>query len=356
MRTIDGYIAKSVFGAVLVVQVLLLGLDMMLALVNELDNLNKTYQLSNALYYVLLSAPRRFYDLVPVGVMVGALIGLGSLASNNELAVIRAAGVSITRIIWSVMKPMLLIIAVTAFIGEFVSPKTEIDAQNYRLMKRWDTNQTKGKSGVWLRDGNDYFYFQTIRTDGKLYGIHQQSFDETGKSLLSISSADSGYYDFEREGWVLNRVTKTLISDSKLKTEVLENVFWGSELKPDLMKVIILNQRYLAPSDLWHYSQYLKAQGLKSHEHEMAFWQKVLMPVTISSLVLVAASFVFGPLRSAPAGTRVFSGVVVGLVVKYIQDILGPASVVYGFDPVWAVLTPAIGCALYGIVLIRRTG
>ena len=88
----------------------------------------------------------------------------------------------------------------------------------------------------------------------------------------------------------------------------------------------------------------------------MAFWQKVLMPVTIGSLVLVAASFVFGPLRSAPAGTRVFSGVVVGLVVKYIQDILGPASVVYGFDPVWAVLTPAIGCALYGIVLIRRTG
>ena len=124
MRILDRYIAKSVFGAVLIVQLLLLGLDLMLALVNELDDLNKSYQLSHALYFIMLSAPRRFYDLMPVGVMVGALIGLGTLASNNELSVIRAAGVSITRIIWGVMKPMLLIIAVTAFIGEFVAPKT----------------------------------------------------------------------------------------------------------------------------------------------------------------------------------------------------------------------------------------
>lgn len=356
MRTLDRYIAKNVFGAVLVVQLLLLGLDMMLALVNELDNLNNSYQLSNALYYVFLSAPRRFYDLVPVGVMVGALIGLGSLASNNELAVIRAAGVSITRIIWAVMKPMLLIIAVTGFIGEFVSPKTEVEAQNYRVMKRWDTNQAKGKSGVWLRDGRDYFYFRSIRTDGSLYGIQRQSFAEDGKRLLSTSSAQSGYYDFDRKGWVLKQVVQSTIGERRVITEHIETVFWRSDLKPDLMKVIILEQRYLAPSDLWRYSQYLKDQGLKSHEHEMAFWQKVLMPLTISSLVLVAASFVFGPLRTAPAGTRVFSGVVVGLAVKYVQDILGPASVVYGFDPVWAVLIPAVGCALYGVVLIRRTG
>lgn len=355
MKTLDRYIARNVFGAVLIVQLLLLGLDLMLALVNELDNLNDRYQLSDALYYILLTAPRRFYDLMPVGVMVGALIGLGSLASNNELVVIRAAGVSIARIIGSVMKPMLLIIAFTAFVGEYVSPKTEVAAQNYRIMARWDAEGV-GKGGVWLRDGNDYFYFQSIRTDGRLFGIQRHSFDDSGKVLESITAARSGEYDFEREGWLLKQGVITRIGDTRVQSEKLDAVFWQSDLKPDLMKVIILEQRYLAPSDLWRYSQYLKAQGLKSHDHEMAFWQKVLMPLTIASLVLVAASFVFGPLRSAPAGTRVFSGVVVGLLVKYMQDILGPASVVYGFDPVWAVITPAVACALYGVVLIRRTG
>ena len=224
------------------------------------------------------------------------------------------------------------------------------------MRKRWDTATTKGKSGVWLRDSNDYFYFRSIQADGRLYGIEQHSFDTEGKKLLSITSANAGEYDFSRQGWLLQGAVRTYIGENRVYSEKVGTVFWQSELKPELMKVIILEQRYLAPSDLWRYSQYLKAQGLKSHDHEIAFWQKVLMPLTISSLVLVAASFVFGPLRSAPAGTRVFSGVVVGLAVKYVQDILGPASVVYGFDPVWAILIPAIGCALYGVVLIRRTG
>lgn len=355
MKTLDRYIAKNVVMAVLVVQMLLLGLDLMLSLVNELEDLSDKYQFTDALYYILMTAPRRGYDLMPVGVMIGSLIGLGNLASSNELAVIRAAGVSITRIIWSAMKPMLVIIAFTAFVGEFVSPKTEVAAQNYRTMKLWNAAGV-GKGGVWLRDGNDYFYFQSIRTDGRLFGIQRHSFDDAGRELTSITSARSGRYDFEREGWILEQAVMTTPGARRIVSESRDQVFWQSDLKPDLMKVIILEQRYLAPSDLWRYSQYLKAQGLKSHEHEMAFWQKVLMPLTIGSLVLVAASFVFGPLRSAPAGTRVFSGVVVGLAVKYVQDILGPASVVYGFDPVWAVLTPAVGCALYGVVLIRRTG
>ncbi len=70
------------------------------------------------------------------------------------------------------------------------------------------------------------------------------------------------------------------------------------------------------------------------------FWQKMMMPLTMASLMLVAASFVFGPLRSVAAGTRVFYGVVTGLVFKYLQDLLGPASTVFGFSPAWAVLAP----------------
>jgi len=355
MNKLDFYIAKNVFVAILVVQLLLLGLDLTLELVNQLDNLKETYKLTDALYFIMLTVPRRFYDLVPVSVMIGSLMGLGNLASSNELSVIRAAGVSIVRIIWSAMKPVLLIITFAMFLGEFVAPKTEVSAQNFRAMTRFNL-AAQDKAGVWLRDGQDYFYFSTIRADGKLFGIQRYTFSGDEQVLSSITSAGSGNYDFEQKGWLLENTVTSQVTPHKINKTLSGDIFWRSDLTPDLMKVIILEQRYLAPSDLWKYSQYLNAQGLKSHEHEIAFWQKTLLPVTIFSLVLVAASFVFGPLRSAPAGTRVFSGVVVGLAVKYVQDILGPASVVYGFDPVWAVLTPAIGCALYGIILIRRTG
>ena len=82
----------------------------------------------------------------------------------------------------------------------------------------------------------------------------------------------------------------------------------------------------------------------------------MLMPLTMASLVLVAASFVFGPLRTVAAGTRVFYGVITGLVFKYLQDLLAPASTVFGFSPAWAGLAPTLVCALLGLHLLRRSG
>jgi len=84
------------------------------------------------------------------------------------------------------------------------------------------------------------------------------------------------------------------------------------------------------------------------------FWDKAMQPLTIVSLVLIAISFVFGPLRQVTMGYRIFTGVVVGLVFRTSQDLLGPASVVFGFSPFLAVMFPALVCCVIGLVLLRR--
>ncbi|MND91619.1 Lipopolysaccharide export system permease protein LptG [compost metagenome] len=82
----------------------------------------------------------------------------------------------------------------------------------------------------------------------------------------------------------------------------------------------------------------------------------MLQPLVTAALVLMAISFIFGPLRSVTLGQRVFTGVVIGFVVRISQDLLGPSSLVFGFSPLFAVLVPAGICALAGIVLLRRAG
>lgn len=78
------------------------------------------------------------------------------------------------------------------------------------------------------------------------------------------------------------------------------------------------------------------------------------MPLGTAVMVLVAISFIFGPLRSVTMGFRVFTGLLVGLVFKYLQDLLGPMSVVYGFNPMLAVLIPIAISAVAGALLMRR--
>lgn len=73
-----------------------------------------------------------------------------------------------------------------------------------------------------------------------------------------------------------------------------------------------------------------------------------------AALVLMAISFIFGPLRSVTLGQRVFTGVLVGFVFRIAQDLLGPSSQVFGFPPLLAVVIPAGICALAGVWLLRR--
>ena len=109
MAKLDRYIGTQVFFAILAVLGIILGLALLFAFIDELSDLNKgDYGLGQVLWYVLLTAPRRAYEMLPMAALIGCLIGLGTLASNSELTIMRAAGVSLGRIVLSVMKPMLV--------------------------------------------------------------------------------------------------------------------------------------------------------------------------------------------------------------------------------------------------------
>ena len=72
--------------------------------------------------------PAELYQLFPVAGFLGGLIGLGRLASTSELIVMRAAGVSIARIAWAVVKAALLMLVVITVVGEWQAPTWQYQA------------------------------------------------------------------------------------------------------------------------------------------------------------------------------------------------------------------------------------
>ncbi|MCG6658601.1 LPS export ABC transporter permease LptG [Halomonas campisalis] len=349
---LDRYIARNVLGAIIVVQVVLLGLDLVISYINDLDDIEGDYGAFQVLLYLLLRLPWRFYQYAPVGVLIGALIGLGSMASSNELTVMRAAGRSLTRILWSVMKPVILVVVVVLLTAEYVSPRTEQFASAWRLEQLQGEGAVVTQRGGWQREGDSVYRFGAIRADDTVLDLTRYRFEE--RSLREATVAERAVW---RDGaWVLESVATTRFGESHTEVEHHEEQAWETGLTPEQLGRLLRPINSQAPSELWAYARYLQQQGLQATQPLLYFWQKVLMPLTMASLVLVAASFVFGPLRTVAAGTRVFYGVVTGLVFKYLQDLLAPASMVYGFSPAWAVLAPTLLCAALGLYLLRRTG
>lgn len=349
----DRYIARNVLWAMLIVQVMLLSLDFLLSFINELGDANKNYGPLQMLIYQCMRLPWRFYGYTPVAVLLGGLLGLGGMASNNELTAIRAAGRSLSRIVWGAMKPLLLIIGITMAIGEWVVPISEQSATAYRL-ERLRGITAMSQSGGWQTEGSDIYRFGTIRSDNTVLDVTRYEFQ--GHTLTSVTHADSASWDAAQQQWTLHTVKNTALNENETHVSQLDTSRWDTSFSPEFLTLVLMEPETQSIGELWRYGRYLDAQATDSHSAWLNFWQKALQPLALAGLLLVAASFVFGPLRTVAAGTRIFYGIIAGLIFKYAQDLLAPSSVLFHFSPLWAVLVPIVACWLLGLLLLRKRG
>ncbi len=353
MKLIDRYISATVAMSMLLVMLIVLSLDLVFGFVAEMEDLRNNYAASDAILYLLMTLPRRIYDYLPLGAFMGCLVGLGSLAKNSELTVVRASGVSVVRIAWSSLKPALIVICLSLLLGEYVAPYAEKIAQSDKALKRGAQSNIVYGQGLWHKEGNSFIHVNAVEPNGALHGVSINYYSDQRVLKYSLFAKRALYH---QERWSLIDVQKTEFSEGRSTVSEDSLLDWDTSLTPALLSVLIVKPDNLSISGLRSYASYLMEQNLDAGVYVLSFWKKVLQPATTIALVLVAISFVFGPLRSVAMGTRVFIGLVVGLVFKYVQDLLGPASLVFGFEPLLATAVPIFLCAFFGAVLIRRAG
>jgi lipopolysaccharide export system permease protein len=352
MRQLDSYVARTVMMATIVVMVVIVGLDAIFTLVDELDNLKGDYQLVDALLFSGLRLPRRIYEYMPMACLIGCLAGLGSMAANSELTVMRAAGVSINRIVLAVLKPMAVLMLLSVLLGEYVVPGLERIAQAQKAVAQGagEALSNKGK-GFWHREGNTFMRFNAVEPGGVLHGITRYQFNDENE-LKQVVYGQRAIY--QNAYWQVENLVTTIIDEGGVRQKRQDSGRWDTDLTPEKLSVVIVSPRDMSITGLYYYSQYLDKQGLNTDQYMLSFWRKVTQPLSTFALVILGISFIFGPLRSVTPGYRIFSGIVVGMIYKYAEEMLSPASIVLGFEPIWASIIPISACMILGLYLMRK--
>jgi len=241
--------------------------------------------------------------------------------------------------------------AVILLIAEFIGPQCQQIAQSYRALLLQKKDISISEYGLWHREGNSFVHFNAVQPNGELFGVTVFNLDES-RHLQSASFALRAIY--QGDHWLFEDVRETRFLGDHLERTTTAKRRWETQLSPQLLNILVLDPHDLSISGLWRYVNFLEKQGSNSGEYELALWGKLLQPLAIISLVLVAASIIFGPLRQASMGYRVFVGLLIGIVFRISQDMLGPASLVFGFAPILASLTPILISLAAGFFLLRR--
>jgi lipopolysaccharide export system permease protein len=351
VQRLNTHVAFSVFSAIVLVLLIIVGLDAITAFIDEAEDIGDGYTFVEVLKYVGLTLPGRFYEFIPFAALIGCLIGLGQLATSSELVVMRAAGVSTARLTWIAMKPALLIAVFGFVIGEYVAPKTDQWAATSRALAQNPGESIAGRRGLWHRESNSFLNFNALESNGVVHGITLLQFDDNLRLLSTLSARRA---TFQGDHWLMEQVKRTNLASWGTQRSEHTTLRWETGITPQILTMEVVAPEQLPLLDLYRYSRYLLQQGLDADDFQLALWRKLLQPLAIAALVLVAISFIFGPLREGTMGFRIFAGVIVGIAFRTSQDLLGPASLVFGFSPLYAAVAPIAICAVAGFMLLSR--
>ncbi|HRF61537.1 MAG TPA: LPS export ABC transporter permease LptG [Candidatus Competibacter sp.] len=352
MSILDRYIFRTVAGATLVALLVLLLLEAFLGLLVELEQVGKGhYDFVAAIHYVMLIQPQRLYELFPMALLVGGLLGMGALASGSELVVMRAAGLSLNRLTRSVLQAGFLLSLLVLVIGEFAAPPLEQLADEQRAIAKGEDLAIRGGRGFWARDGGYFIHVRGVLPRFRLADIHIFKVDPESR-LEEVTAAQSARY--QGGHWLLEGIDGSILDGDTVQTKRLDNLSLASTISPKILDVLATNPSDLSIRDLLTYVDYLERNGLDAQNYRLALWRKLLAPLVYLAMLVIAMPFVFGPQRSAGTGQRLLIGLLLGLAFFLINYLLGNVVLLYGHPPLAGAILPPLLFLMAGFLALHR--
>jgi lipopolysaccharide export system permease protein len=352
MSVLDRYIVRSILGAVLMVIVVLLALGALLMFIDQQDDVGTgRYTALGAFWYTLLNLPQLAYELLPIAALIGALLGLGTLARGSELTVIRAAGVSPARLASIALVAGLLLVLLEVLLGEFFAPALQQAARAQKAFSRFN-NVSFGGSGAWVRDG-DLILNVAGQSSQRQFGAMQIFELSPQHRLLALGRAQRAIAE-GRGKWLLSNYTESRFQDQSvsvrppLQRELVSNVSAG------FLGLAVEDPKQLTSRALWRLISYFRSNALDTREYVFAFWSRIARTVAVAFAVLLAIPFVLGPLRAAGAGARMLLGMLLGVAFFLLQRLIESGTVVFNLNPVLLAWLPTMLLALVTLGLLAR--
>jgi len=351
MRRINFYISKTVLISIGLVIGVILSIDLIFTFVAQFHALDhNNYTLVDAIEFVFLRLPSDLYLIMPVCAFIGVLIGLGQLASKSELIAMRAAGVSVAQICRGVLYAAAIVVLLGYLLAIYISPVTRHMAYAKRNQSSQHSAVLVLASATWVRVGSNIIYIGKTLPGGLLENIvsyHIQ--DNQVKQIVHANNAK-----VTDKHWVLNDVTMLNIDRDHITKHYHKRATNLGLLSPNLLHILTLEPEDMTLWALYEYIKYRQQNQLDSKPYVLQIWLRILQPITLIVMMLLAVPFVFGPLRSATVGLRLALGLSVGFVFYIASRFFGSFTLISPLPAFLGASLPTIVFAVILLVMIRR--
>lgn len=351
-KILERYIAKTVIFSTGLCALIIFAVLFLLTLLAEFKNIGEgDYGLIQAFFYVLLRLPNEIYQFSPMLILLGSITGLSILAAHYELAVMRASGFSMNKIILSVLWIAFFLTLLVSVLGEGIGPVLSSKAEIRKENAQNAGQAVVTAAGIWFHIGNNFIHVEHVIGRHLLEGVTRYQFDQAHR-------LEAAYFAkkliFHNNGWKMEGAVKTTFYPEQTKSTKLLDGPWDIKFNHNLFNVGIVDPHEMPLPRLISFARYLEHNGLQSSEYWYDFWQRLLQPFAAFVMVFLAIPFVLSTMNRLPLGWRIIAGIMVGFIFFIMNALLGQLCIVYQVPTLLAAAIPPLLFGLIGIFLSKK--
>ncbi len=371
----ERYLAKQIYAAFGFILFALVALFLFFDILSELGSVQGQYTLPLALLHVLLKAPSRISEIIPIASLIGSIYVFAMLASQSEFTILRIAGLDVKRGLITLAKIAIPLIVLTLVMSEWVGPYSEAKSDQIRMKALGSSFSSQFRTGVWVKDrlrGEDgsgsvrpgvrYVNVGKIDKDNEIRNIRMYEFDDV-YHLLCIRIAASGLFD-QSGTWTLNDVTETRFKETK-QSDPLSPVFTSQTLKlpaltlisdvtPQILNVLLISPEKMSIVSLGQFINHLRENKQDTQRHSIAFWKKVIYPFIIFVMLTLALPFAYLKVRAGSVGIKVFGGIMLGMSFQLFNSLFSNVGLLGSWPALLTALTPPLLYFMLALLGLRR--
>jgi len=333
MNLLTRYLGREIYFSIGLVFFALIMLFSFLDLIHELNAMGQgQYHLGYVLLFVLLTIPGHIYELFPVAILIGTIVALVQMAASSELTVFRSSGASLWQMVGALFKISLPLVLLSFVCGEILAPPSERMAQQLRLKaQNAQISLKEFRSGVWVKDEHSFVNVKNVMPDTSLSNIDIYQFDDTFH-LQSITNAKrANFIDDGR--WQLEDVLETRFSKAGTSINARPLQVWHSVLNPAIFSVLLVVPEQMSAWNLYQYAEHLRDNHQKSARYEIAMWNKLIDPIALLVMMLLALPFASYHRRAGGIGAMIFMGIVLGLLFHFAGRLFASLGALNDWQP-----------------------
>ena len=238
-------------------------------------------------------------------------------------------------------------------IGEIFAPIASEEAERGRSQALDIAIASQSQEGFWIRDGENYINVQK-NIDGKLFsGVTIIEVNSSNK-ISSVMTSENATFDGKsldmKNTEIFSIDSNKIIDDISLK----ERNSYNKTVSFDQDQIDSLKKE---PEDLTTWNiikqiQFLSENKLRSGIFEVELYKRLIKPITLVAMILLAMLFIFGSTRDVTLGRKIFFGIVLGLSFELLSRIGGAMALSFNFNPVISAVLPTIVVMVIAITLL----